>query len=296
MTTANNLKMVMLLAAMTALLVFIGQLLGGSGGMVFALLFAFIMNFGAYWFSDRIALRMAGAKEVSDAEAPELHRVVDQVVQYARVPKPKVCIIDNSSPNAFATGRNPSHAAVAVTTGIMRILTRDELAGVLAHEMAHVKNRDTLISTIVATMAGAITMIASMAQWAMLFGGFRRSDDDEGGGLGDLASGLIMIIVAPIAAMLIQLAISRAREYGADATGARIIGNPMALANALEKLERGSQMVPMDVNPAASHLFIVNPLGGGITRGLFSTHPPIAERVARLRQMAMNPTSYGMGF
>ncbi|MBI2865338.1 MAG: zinc metalloprotease HtpX [Chloroflexi bacterium] len=285
----------MLLAALTALLVFVGRVLGGSGGMVFALFFAFIVNFGAYWFSDKIALRMAGAKEVSDAEAPELHSLMDQVAQYARLPKPKVCLIDNPSPNAFATGRNPSHAAVAVTTGIMQILSRGELAGVLAHEMAHVKNRDTLVSTLVASVAGAISMIANMAQWAMLFGGFGRSDDDDGGGIGEIAGGLVMIIVAPIAAMIIQMAISRAREYSADATGARILGNPMALANALEKLERGTQMVPMDVSPAASHLFIVNPLSGGGLRGLFSTHPPIAERVERLRRMAMNPTAYGMG-
>ncbi|MDO8674318.1 MAG: zinc metalloprotease HtpX [Dehalococcoidia bacterium] len=295
MTSINNLKTVMLLAALTALLVFIGRILGGSGGMVFALFFAFIMNFGAYWFSDKIALRMAGAKDVSEIEAPDLHRLVSQVSQYARMPKPKVCIIDNPSPNAFATGRDPKHAAVAVTTGILRILTRDELAGVLSHEMAHVKNRDTLVVTLVATIAGAITMIAQMAQWAMIFGGFGGRDDDDGGGIGSLVVGLLMIILAPIAAMVIQLAISRAREYGADATGAKILGNPMALANALEKLEQGSKTVPMNVNPAVSPLFIVNPLGGGLMRGLFSTHPPIAERVERLHQMAMNPTAYGVG-
>jgi heat shock protein HtpX len=199
---------------------------------------------------------------------------------------PRVAIMEQLAPNAFATGRDPNHAVVAVTTGIMRILDRRELAGVLAHELGHVKNRDILISSVAATVAGAITMMANMAQWAMIFGGFRGGDDDEGGGIGDLVGGLVMIIVAPIAAMLIQMAISRAREYGADETGARIHGDPLALASALEKLEMASKQVPLNVNPAASHMFIVKPMTGWNMESLFSTHPPIPERVARLRKMA----------
>ncbi|MBI2954270.1 MAG: zinc metalloprotease HtpX [Chloroflexi bacterium] len=285
MTTGNSIKTVVLLAALTGLFLMVGRMLGGTGGMVFAFILALVMNVGSYWFSDRIALAMAGARDVSHENAPELHRIVDELAAFARMPKPRIYIIDSITPNAFATGRDPEHAAVAVTTGIMQILSRDELSGVLAHEMAHVKNRDTLIATIVATVAGAITMIADMARWAMLFGGFGRSDDEEGSGIGDLAGGFLMLFLAPIAALLIQLAISRAREYSADATGAKIYGNPLPLASALEKLEMANRRVPMEVNNVAAHLFIVNPLSGGIG-GLFSTHPPTAERVARLRNMA----------
>ena len=284
MIGTNGLKTAALLAGLTALLMVIGNLLGGTGGMIMAFVFAIVMNFSAYWFSDSMALRMAGAREVSPAEAPELHALVEELCAYARLPKPRVAMIDSPAPNAFATGRDPEHAVIAATTGILQILDRRELAGVLAHELGHVKNRDILISSVAATIAGAISMIAQMAQWSMLFGGF-RSDDEEGGGAGSLVGGLVMMIVAPLAAMIIQMAISRAREYGADETGAHIHGDPEALASALEKLEYYSKQVPLPVNPAASHLFIVKPFTGFSMQELFSTHPPIPERIARLRQM-----------
>jgi len=267
----NTFKTVFLMTALTVLLILVGRLFLGPGGMVFAFIFALVMNMGAYWFSDKIALRMAGAHEASPVGAPQLHQMVEELASYARLPKPKVYIIDNPSPNAFATGRDPQHAVVA----------------------AHVRNRDILIGSVVAVVAGAITMIASMAQWAMLFGGFSRNDDD-GGGLGELLGGLLMIFLAPIAATVIQLAISRSREYEADATGARILGHPMALANALEKLESTTAVVPMSANPSTAHMYIVNPLKGRPMAGLFSTHPPIAERVARLRRMSQKAESYGM--
>jgi heat shock protein HtpX len=292
LNTGNAVKTVFLLTALTVLFVFFGRLLGGTGGMFLAFGMAIVMNFGAYWFSDKIALSMSGAKEVSYEEAPELHRVVERLALQSKMPKPRVYIMDNVTPNAFATGRDPGHAAVAVTSGIMRILDRDELSGVLAHELAHIRNRDTLIATIVATFAGAITMMANMAQWAMLFGGFGRDDDEEGSGIGGMVGGLVMIILAPIAAMIIQMAISRAREYGADETGAKILGDPLPLARALEKMETVNRTVPMQVNPATAHQFTVQPLSGGLMMGLFSTHPPIAERVAKLRQMSLRPTSY----
>lgn len=284
----NNVKTVVLLTTLTVLLVLVGGAIGGNSGMMFALVLAFIMNMGSYWFSDKIALAMSGAHAVSEEEAPELHRIVEEVASQAGVPKPKVHLIESDAPNAFATGRDPSHAAVAVTTGIMHLLTRRELVGVLGHELGHVRNRDILISSIVATVAGAITMLAHMAMWASMFGGFGRSDDQEegGGGIANLAFGLMMVILAPIAAMIIQLAISRAREYQADTTGAEIVHDPLALASALEKLERGVQAVPAEANPATAHLYIVSPLHGGAIAGLFSTHPPVAERVARLRRMA----------
>ena len=295
MNTGNTIKTVFLLTALTVLFILVGQAIGGRGGMLMAFVLAIVMNLGSYWFSDKIALQMAGAREVSEEEAPDLHSLVQELATYARLPKPRVYLIESNSPNAFATGRDPQHAAVAVTTGILRILGRSELAGVLSHELGHVKNRDTLIATVVAAVAGAITMLAQMAQWAMMFGGFGRNDSEEGDGLGGLVGGLLMIILAPIAATIIQLAISRAREYEADATGARIMGDPNALANALEKLEAGVQYAPMlTANQATAPLFIVNPFAGGMS-GLFSTHPPIAERVARLRRMAMQPGSYGMG-
>ncbi len=289
----NTLKTVLLLTSLTVLLVLMGNVAGGTGGMIFAFGLALIMNFGAYWFSDKMALAMAGAKEVSYEESPKLHQIVDHLSALASVPKPRVYLIESETPNAFAAGRDPSHAAVAVTTGIMHALSRDELAGVLAHELAHVTNRDTLISAVVATIAGAITMIANMAQWALLFGGFRGEDEEEGaGGLAGIASGLLMIFLAPIAAALIQLAISRSREFAADATGARILGDPLPLASALEKLDAASHVRPLEVSPGMAHQFTVQPLRGGGLAGLFSTPPSTEERVSRLRQMALRPLSY----
>lgn len=279
----NGLKTMVLMVTLTLLLVAIGGLLGGRSGMTFALIMAFGMNFITYWFSDKIVLRMYRARAVSEAEEPELYEIVRRLAHRAELPMPKVYIIDEDQPNAFATGRNPEHAAVAVTNGIMRILSREELEGVIAHELSHVKHRDILVSTVAAAIAGAISYLAQMAQWAMIFGGGRR-DDDEGGGP---IAAIVMMIVGPIAAMLVQMAISRSREYGADESGARLSGNPMYLANALRKLQTASQRIPMDANPATSHMFIVNPLsGGGITK-LFSTHPPIEERIARLESMSM---------
>ncbi len=295
MSAGNTIKTVFLLTLLTVLFILVGQALGGRGGMLMAFMLAMVMNLASYWFSDKIALQMSGAREVSEEESPDLHGLVAELATYARLPKPRVYLIESDSPNAFATGRDPQHAAVAVTTGILRILSRGELAGVLSHELGHVKNRDTLIATMVAAIAGAITMLANMAQWAMMFGGFGRRDGEEGEGAGGLVGGLLMIILAPIAATIIQLAISRAREYEADATGARIMGDPNSLANALEKLEAGVKYRPMlTANQATAHLFIVNPFSGGLS-GLFSTHPPIEERVSRLRKMAMQSHGYGMG-
>ncbi len=282
----NTLKTTILLATLTALFIAIGGVLGGNSGMLIAFVFAIVMNLGAYWFSGDIALRMAGAQEVTPEQAPELHQLVDELATYARLPKPRVAIIDSPSPNAFATGRDANHAVVAVTTGILGILSRDELAGVLAHELGHVRNHDILISSVAATIAGAITMLANMAQWALIFGGFGRSDDDDG--VNPFAA-LLMILVAPLAAAIIQLAISRSREFGADDTGARIHGNPESLARALEKLEMATSMRPLQVNPSVAHLFIVNPLKGVNFAGLFSTHPPIEERIRRLRAMQIRP-------
>lgn len=279
----NGLKTMVLMVTLTLMLVGFGAILGGRSGMTVALIIAFSMNFFSYWFSDKIVLRMYGAQEVTEAQAPEIHAMVRELARQAGLPMPKVYIIDQDQPNAFATGRNPDHAAVAVTTGILRILSPSELQGVLAHELAHVKNRDILVGTIAATIAGAISYLAQMAQWAMIFGG--RSSDDEEGSSNPLAA-VVMMIVGPIAAMLVQMAISRAREYGADETGALISGRPLSLANALRKLQMAAQQIPMDANPATSHMFTVNPLSGeGITR-LFSTHPPIEERIARLEAMA----------
>jgi heat shock protein HtpX len=278
----NGFKTMMLMMMLTLLLVYGGAALGGRQGMTFALLFAFLLNFVSYFFSDKIVLKMYRAREVSEAEAPVLYRIVRRLTQKAGMPMPKVYIIPDMSPNAFATGRNPQHAAVAATQGIMQILTEDELAGVMSHELAHVLHRDILISTVAATIAGAISYLAQMAQWAMIFGGGRRSDDD-----GNPIAALVMMIVAPIAAMLIQLAISRSREYSADEGGAKLLGNPIALADALKKLTRGAQVMPMQkTSPATSHLFIVNPLRGGGIMKLFSTHPPLEERIARLEAMA----------
>ena len=286
----NTIKTFFLLMILTGLLLLIGAAIGGQAGVVIALVFALALNFGAYWFSDRIALGMTHARQITEEEDPELFRLVGEQAQLANMPMPKVYEIDEDSPNAFATGRNPKNATVAVTTGIRRILTREELAGVMAHEMAHVGNRDTLIMTVVATIAGAISMLAFMAQFAAIFGSFGgHSDDDEGGGGGNMISLLIIAIIMPIAATIIRMAISRAREFQADQTGAHNCGNPEALARALEKLEMGSEIRPMKVNEAASHLFIVNPLSGRSMARLFSTHPPIEERVRRLREMNLQP-------
>jgi len=278
----NMLKTTFLMGLMTVLLVVIGGALGGKGGMTFAFLMAAGMNFFSYWFSDKIVLSMYGARPIEEQDNPRFYGIIRRLALQAGLPMPKVYLIESDTPNAFATGRNPEHAAVAATTGIMRILNDDELAGVMAHELAHVKNRDILISTLAATFAGAITYLAHMAQWAAMFGGGRRDDDDGGGIFGML----FMAILAPIAAMLIQMAISRSREFGADAGGASISGNPLSLANALQKLEVGNQRIPLDANAATAHMFIVNPLTGGGVMSLFSTHPPIPERVARLQEMS----------
>ena len=285
----NHVKTFFLLMVLTGLLLLIGGALGGQVGIIIALVFALAMNFGAYWFSDKIALSMAHARPITADEDPQLYQLVAEQARLANMPMPKVYEIDDPSPNAFATGRNPQNATVAVTTGIRHILTREELAGVMAHEMAHVGNRDTLIMTIVATIAGAITMLAFMAQFAAIFSSFGgHSDDDEGGG-GNFLTLMIIAIIMPIAATIIRMAISRAREFQADQTGAHNCGNPEALARALEKLEMGSEIRPMKVNEAASHLFIVNPLSGRSMARLFSTHPPIEERVRRLREMNVRP-------
>ena len=280
----NRLKTLVLLAAMTALILAVGQMLGGRGGMMLALVFAAVMNLGSYWFSDRIVLAMYHAQPVTEAEAPELYRIVADLAQRASIPMPKVYVIPEEAPNAFATGRNPEHAAVAVTQGILRILDRNELSGVLAHELGHVQHRDTLIMAIAATFAGAISHLANMAMWGAMMGG-RHSDDDEGGGaFGAIAA----MIVAPIAAMLIQMAISRSREFLADEAGAQFSGNPVYLANALRKLEASKQEIPMQSgSPATAHLFIVNPFSGGGMAKLFSTHPSTEERIARLEAMAV---------
>ena len=288
----NAIKTGFLMMFMGALLLLVGTLLGGYTGLIIALGFAIVLNFFSYWFSDKLALRMAGAKEVTPEDAPDLHIIVDEQVRLAEIPKPKVCIIQNDSPNAFATGRSPKNASIAVTTGIMRLLNREELGGVIAHELAHVGNRDTLIMTMVATVASAIGMIAWMAQFALIFGGFGGRDRGGGSPVGIVILLLIAILV-PLVATLVRLAISRTREFQADATGAKTSGNPWALANALEKLEMGSKHVPMEANQAVAHLYIVEPLhgksmsflnAGGMMR-LFSTHPPVADRVKRLRSM-----------
>jgi len=278
----NYIKTAMLMVILTLLLVFAGGALGGKSGMTFALIMAFLMNFITYFFSDKIVLKMYKAREVTEAEAPVLHRIVRRLSQKAGMPMPKVYIIPDMSPNAFATGRNPNHAAVAATEGIMQLLSEEELAGVMAHELAHVRHRDILIGTIAATVAGAISYLAQMAQWAMIFGG--RHDDDEGS---NPIAALVMMIVLPIAAMLIQMAISRSREYAADEGGARLHGNPHALANALRKLHKGTQMIPMHATPATSHMMIVNPFSGGAVMKLFSTHPPVEERIARLESLRL---------
>ncbi len=279
---SNRIKTFLLLAGLTVFLVAMGKLIGGTRGMQIAFILALAMNFFSYWFSDKIVLRMYGAQEVGEGEAPELHRLVEELSRAADIPKPKVYIIPQDNPNAFATGRNPEHGAVAVTTGIMRLLTPTELRGVLAHEIGHIRNRDILIQTVAATIAGAIMILADMARWTAIFGG--GHDDEEGGALGIIGV-IVLAVVAPFAAMLIQMAISRSREYIADETGAKLSHNPESLASALEKLAYGVQAAPMQANPATEPLFIVNPLTGGGVMSWFSTHPPIEERVARLRAM-----------
>lgn len=278
----NVLKTTVLLAGLTALFLLVGHAVGGQGGMVTAFALALVMNAGAYWFSDKIVLRMYGAREVTEAEAPSLHATVRRLTVAAGIPMPKVYVIPSDSPNAFATGRNPQHAAVAVTEGIVRTLSEDELEGVLAHEIAHVKNRDILIGTVAATLAGAVMMLARFAQFAAIFGGGGR-DDREGGG-GGLGM-LVLAILAPLGAMLVQMAVSRSREYLADESGARFCGRPESLARALEKIARGAQRRPMEASPATAHMFIMSPLSGGGILSLFSTHPPIEKRIERLLAM-----------
>ncbi len=276
----NGMKTVILMTLLTLLLVWGGAAIGGQSGMLMALMMAGVMNFVSYFFSDKIVLAMYRARQVGEAEAPVLYRIVRMLSQKAGMPMPKVYIIPDESPNAFATGRNPKHAAVAATEGIMRLLSEEELAGVMAHELAHVLHRDILIGTVAATIAGAISYLGHMA---LFMGG--RHNDDEGG---NPFAGILMMIFAPIAAMLIQMAISRSREYSADEGGARLLGNPIPLAGALRKLEQGTQMIPMDAQPATAHMMIVSPFSGGGMMKLFSTHPPVAERIARLQAMRMN--------
>jgi heat shock protein HtpX len=283
----NQFRTLILLAVLTALLVWAGDLLGGRQGALIALILAGAVNFFSYWFSDKIVIRMYQGREVTANDDPDLYGLVQDLAQRANLPMPRVYILPQETPNAFATGRNPQHAAVAVTEGIRRILTKRELAAVLGHELTHVINRDILVSTIAATLAGAISYLAHMAQWAMIFGGGRDRDREEGGSALGL---LFMMIVAPLAAMLIQMAVSRSREYGADDGGAKITGDPLALASALRKLHMGSQDVPLQVNDATAnataHMFIVNPLTAGGIANLFSTHPPVEERIRRLEAMA----------
>jgi heat shock protein HtpX len=275
MTTTNYAKTALLLGLMTGLILVCGKLLGGNAGMIIALGLAAVMNFGSYWFSDKLVLRRYRARPVSPAEAPRLHSMVDELVSRAGMPKPALYVLPEKAPNAFATGRNPQHAAVAVTQGLLELMDEEEVAGVVAHELAHIKNRDILIASVAATIAGAVSLLATMARWGAIFGGGR---DREGGILGLLA----MAIVAPIVAVIIQMSVSRSREFGADATGAAIAGNPHGLARALDKLGAYSKRVPLDASPATSHMFIVMPLGGRGLKNLFSTHPPIEERIRRL--------------
>ena len=276
----NTFKTAFLLTALTLLLMFIGRAFGGQNGMLLALAFAAVLNFVSYFFSDKIALKMYRARPMTREELPRAYQIVERLTQRIGIPMPKMYVIPTDSPNAFATGRNPAHASVAMTQGILNLLNDDEMEGVLAHELGHVRNRDILISSIAATIAGAITYLAEMGRWAMIFGGYERNDNDRGGG-GALAA-LFMLIVAPIAAMLIQLAVSRSREYQADATGAHLTGNPYALASALQKLDAYSRRVPMAASPSTAHLFIIQPLLGMNFGNLFSTHPPIAKRIERL--------------
>ncbi len=277
----NTMKTFLLMGLLTVLLVFVGGFLGGQKGMYLAFAFALVMNFGSYWFSDKIVLRMYRAAEVQQGDNPMLYQMVDELRQRAGLPMPKVFVIPTAQPNAFATGRDQDHAVVAVSEGILRLLSKDEIRGVIGHELAHIKHRDILIGTMAATAAGAISMLANMAQWGFMFGS-RSNDDREGG---HPAAGIVMMIIAPIAAMMIQMAISRSREFLADEGGAQISGNPLSLADALRKLDSAAHEIPMEASPATAHMFIVNPLTGGGLMKLFSTHPPMEERVARLEAM-----------
>ncbi|MBI3756390.1 MAG: zinc metalloprotease HtpX [Deltaproteobacteria bacterium] len=278
------LRTTILLGALTGIIMAIGQMLGGSQGLTIAFIFAIIMNFGSYWFSDKIVLAAYGARPVSEAEAPLLYRVVHNLTLRAGIPMPKIYLLPSDAANAFATGRNPQHAAVAVTEGILHLMNERELTGVLAHELGHVKNRDILISSIAATLAGVIIQVAHMAQWAAMFGGFRRDDDREGGG--GVLGLILMAVLAPLAATIIQMAISRTREFAADEAGAKMAGDPLGLASALKKLGMAAERIPLDASPQTSHLFIVNPLSGQSFARLFSTHPPLEERIERLEFMA----------
>ena len=281
----NRIKTALLLGLLTVLIMVLGRALGGQTGLIIAFVIAVLMNFGSYWLSDKIVLSIYRAKEVLPHEAPELHRIVEDLAYKANIPKPKVYIIPSEAPNAFATGRNPKNGVVAVTEGILKLLTPEELKGVLAHEISHIKNRDILIQTVAATLAAVVMFVSDMIRWGAIFGGF-GSDEDDGGANPFVA--IIFAILAPIAAMLIQLAISRSREYLADATGAKIMGNPYPLAKALEKLDAYSKMVPMRIgNPATAHMFIVNPFSGRSLVNLFSTHPPIEDRIKRLLSMTV---------
>jgi heat shock protein HtpX len=280
----SSIKTGLLLGLLTALLVLMGQAMGGRGGMLIAFALAVVMNVGSYWFSDRIVLSMYRAQELTEADAPGLFDIVGGLARNAGLPMPKVYLIPQEQPNAFATGRNPEHAAVAVTEGLLRLVSREELTGVLAHEMGHVKNRDILVQTVASVIGGAITGMANILQWGAIFGGGRS--DDEGGSSG-MFGAILMAVLAPIAAMLVQMAISRSREFLADETGAKLAGNPLPLASALGKLEDSARAVPMDgANPATANMFIVSPLSAGGVAGLFSTHPPTEERIRRLRAMA----------
>ncbi len=287
----NQFKTTILLAILTAFILWVGNLLGGPQGMVIALIIAGAMNLISYWYSDRIVLKMYQAREVNENNAPELYGMIKDLTRQGGLPMPRVYIIPQESPNAFATGKDPEHAVVAVTEGLLRIMNAEELKGVLAHELAHVNNRDTLIQTIAATLAGAVMVLASMARWSAVFGGIGR---DENGGSGIIGL-ILMSILAPIAAMVIQMAISRSREYMADSTGAKLAGHPEGLASALEKLGTYTQKIPMDANPSTAHLFIVNPLSGGTLANLFSTHPPLEQRIARLRGRQGSSTDHGPG-
>jgi heat shock protein HtpX len=286
--TSNNLKTVGLLAALGAVIVLVGQTMGGSTGAIIALGIAAVLNFGMYFFSDKLALKASRARPIEEGEMPQVTSIVSKLAQMENMPMPKLYYIDSPQPNAFATGRSPKHAAVAVTGGILQLMTNEELEGVLAHELAHVRNRDILIGTIAATMAAALSIFARMAMWGAMGG--RRNNNSPLGGI----VALVSIILAPLAAMVIKLAITRAREYQADRSGAAITGQPLALASALKKLEAGTTQIPMNVNPAVAPLYIADPLkafggkrdGGGTLRKLFATHPPIADRVARLEEMA----------
>ncbi len=283
----NQLKTGLLLSILTVLLVFVGQLIGGAQGAMTAFMFALVINLGSYWFSDKIVLAMYRAKPLDEAEAPQVYRVIREIAARDRIPMPRLYVIPTATPNAFATGRNPKHAAVAVTSGLLEIMSEEELKGVLAHELSHVKNRDTLIMTVAAAVAGAISQLAYWARWGMMMGG-RNDDRRNSNAAVQLAALLVIAILAPLAAMLIQLAISRTREYGADESGARLTGNPQGLASALEKLETAVRAHPLpNANPATAHLFIVNPLSAGAIAKMFSTHPPVAERVRRLRSMSL---------